>query len=294
MRLTEIWQKKRPTISFELFPARTPEAAAALERVIDQLYYLEPDFIGITFGAGGSTREGSRLLVDKLLNDKEMEVVAYFAGYGLPPDYIHLILEDYQGLGVENVLVVRGDPPHGQPDFKPHPQSFAHASDLMAFIRPEFPFCLGVAGYPEGHIEAESREKDLAYLKLKVDQGAEFIITNYFYDNRFFFDFVANCRALGITVPILPGIMPIFSLKMLHQLAKLCGASIPPALADRLAALPAGDQKALLQFGIDFATEQCRELLQAGVVGLHFYTMDRSQATSAIVSRLRHEGLLGP
>ncbi|MGQ9922216.1 MAG: methylenetetrahydrofolate reductase, partial [Desulfobacca sp.] len=143
MRLTEIWRKKSPTISFELFPARTPAAAAALERVIEQLIYLEPDFIGITFGAGGSTREGSRLLVDKLLNDRDMEVVAYFAGYGLPPDYVHLILEDYQGLGVENVLVVRGDPPHGQTDFRPHPQSFAHASDLMAFIRPEFPFCLG-------------------------------------------------------------------------------------------------------------------------------------------------------
>ena len=293
MRLTDIWRKKRPTLSFELFPARTPEAAANLERVIDQLHFLEPDFIGITFGAGGSTREGSRLLVDQLLNDRGLEVVAYFAGYGLPPDYVHLILEDYQGLGVENVLVVRGDPPHGQPDFQPHPQSFAHASDLIAFIRPEFPFCLGVAGYPEGHIEAASREQDLAYLKLKVDQGAEFIITNYFYDNRFFFDFVQNCRALGITVPILPGIMPIFSLKMLRQLAKLCGASIPAALEARLAALPEGDQQALFKLGVNFATEQCRELLQAGVVGLHFYTMDRSQATAAIVSRLRHEGLLG-
>jgi len=292
MRLTEIWRRKRPTISFELFPARTPEAATTLERVIDQLYYLEPDFVGVTFGAGGSTREGSRLLVDKLLNDRGLEVVAYFAGYGLDPDYIHLILEDYQGLGVENVLVVRGDPPHGQPAFKPHPQSFAYASDLMAFIRPEFPFCLGVAGYPEGHIEASSLETDLTYLKLKVDQGAEFIITNYFYDNRFFFDFVQRCRAVGITVPILPGIMPIFSLKMLRQLAKLCGASIPPFLEEKLAALPEGDQKALQRFGIDFATEQCRELLQAGVVGLHFYTMDRSQATSAIVSCLRREGLV--
>ncbi len=292
MRLTELWQRRRPTLSFEIFPARTPEAAMQLERVIDQLYYLEPDFIGVTFGAGGSTREGSRLLVDKLLNDKEMEVVAYFAGYGLPPDYVHLILEDYQGLGVENVLVVRGDPPHGQPDFVPHPHSFAHASDLLAFIRPEFPFCLGVAGYPEGHPQAESMEKDLAYLKLKVDTGAEFIITNYFYDNRFFFDFVDSCRQLGLKVPILPGIMPIFSLKMMRQLANLCGASIPAALEERLAALPAGDQKALLRFGIDFATEQCRELLQAGVVGLHFYTMDRSQAVSAIVSRLRQEGLL--
>ncbi len=211
---------------------------------------------------------------------------------GLPPDYVYSILEDYQGLGVENLLVVRGDPPHGQPDFVPHPQSFAHASDLLAFIRPEFPFCLGVAGYPEGHIEAQSLDKDLEYLKKKVDLGAEFIITNYFYDNRFFFDFIGRCQSHGITVPILPGVMPIFSIKMMRQLAKLCGAAIPDTLAQGLAALPEGDQRAVLNFGIDFAAAQCRELLQAGVVGLHFYTMDRSQATTAVVSRLRNEGLV--
>jgi methylenetetrahydrofolate reductase (NADPH) len=287
-----MWKMKTPTVSFEFFPARTPEGAEKLERVIDQMYYLEPDFVGITFGAGGSTRHGSRQLVDKLLNDMEMQVVAYFAGYGLPPDYVESILEDYQGLGVENLLVVRGDPPHGQPDFVPHPQSFTHASDLLAFIRPEFPFCMGVAGYPEGHIEAESKEKDLEYLKKKIDLGAEYIITNYFYDNRFFFDFVNRCLAQGINVPILPGIMPIFSVKMMHNLAKLCGAAIIEKLAQGVAALPEGDQRALLNFGIDFAAAQCRELIQAGVVGLHFYTMDRSQSTTAIVSQLRNEGLL--
>jgi methylenetetrahydrofolate reductase (NADPH) len=292
MRLTQIWNVKTPTVSFEFFPARTSDAAEKLERVIDQMYYLEPDFIGITFGAGGSTRDGSRQLVDKLINDKEMAVLAYFAGFGLPPDYVYSILEDYQGLGVENLLVVRGDPPHGQPDFVPHPQSFAHASDLLAFIRPEFPFCLGAAGYPEGHIESQSLDKDLEYLKKKVDLGAEFIITNYFYDNRFFFDFIERCQALGITVPILPGVMPIFSIKMMRQLAKICGAAIPDALAQGLAAFPEGDQRAILNFGIDFAAAQCRELLEAGVVGLHFYTMDRSQATTAVVSRLRNEGLL--
>lgn len=292
MRLTRLWQQKRPTVSFELFPARTPEAAEKLTRVIDQLYYLEPDFIGVTFGAGGSTREGSRQLVDKLRNDLNLEVVAYFAGYGLGPDDIENILENYQFLGVDNVLVVRGDPPHGQPDFVPHPQSFAHASDLLQFIRPRFPFCLGVAAYPEGHIEAPSLDQDLDYLKMKVDLGAEFIITNYFYDNRFFFDFVDKCLARRILVPILPGIMPIFSIKMMQQLNKLCGASVPAALQEGLDRLPAGDQRALLNFGIDYALHQCRELLKAGVVGLHFYTMDRSQSTAAIVARLRNEGLL--
>lgn len=292
MKVTEMWKKKQPTISFEFFPARNAEADEKLERGINQLAVMEPDFVSVTFGAGGSTREGSRQLVDWLKTDLKLEVMAYFAGYGLGPDDIQGVLNSYQDLGVENVLVVRGDPPHGQADFKPHSASLAHASDMLEFIRPRYPFCLGTAGYPEGHIEAESQQKDLEYLKLKVDKGAEYIITNYFYDNRYYFDFVATCRGLGIKVPIVPGIMPIFSLKMMAHLAKLCGASISDNLRQRLAALPEGDIPALLNFGIDFAFEQCQELIGAGVPGLHFYTMDRSKSTAGVLARLRQEGLL--
>jgi len=292
MKVTEMWKKKQPTVSFEFFPARNVEAAEKLERVIDQLAIMEPDFVSVTFGAGGSTREGSRQLVDSLKNDLKLEVMAYFAGYGLGPDDIQGVMNSYLDLGVDNVLVVRGDPPHGQPDFKPHSASLPHASDMLEFIRPRYHFCLGAAGYPEGHIEAESKQKDLEYLKLKVDKGAEYIITNYFYDNRYYFDFVATCRSLGLKVPIVPGIMPIFSLKMMDNLAKLCGASISDDLRQRLAALPEGDIRALLNFGIDFAFEQCQELIGAGVPGLHFYTMDRSQSTAGVVARLRREGLL--
>jgi methylenetetrahydrofolate reductase (NADPH) len=292
MKVTEMWKKKQPTVSFEFFPARNVEAAEKLERVIDQLAIMEPDFVSVTFGAGGSTREGSRQLVDSLKNDLKLEVMAYFAGYGLGPDDIQGVMDSYLDLGVDNVLVVRGDPPHGQPDFKPHSASLPHASDMLEFIRPRYHFCLGAAGYPEGHIEAESKQKDLEYLKLKVDKGAEYIITNYFYDNRYYFDFVATCRSLGLKVPIVPGIMPIFSLKMMDNLAKLCGASISDDLRQRLAALPEGDIRALLNFGIDFAFEQCQELIGAGVPGLHFYTMDRSQSTAGVVARLRREGLL--
>ena len=292
MKVTEMWQKEKPTVSFELFPARNAEAAEKLERVIDQLAVMEPDFVSVTFGAGGSTREGSRLLVASLKNDLKLEVMAYFAGYGLGPDDIQGVLDSYANLGVDNVLVVRGDPPHGQPDYQPHAASLAHASDMLEFIRPRYRFCLGAAGYPEGHIEAASKQKDLEYLKLKVERGAEYIITNYFYDNRYYFDFVANCRSLGLKVPIVPGIMPIFSLKMMDNLAKLCGASISGDLRQKLAALPAGDIPALINFGIDFAFEQCQELLKAGVPGLHFYTMDRSQSTIGVLARLRQEGLL--
>jgi methylenetetrahydrofolate reductase (NADPH) len=292
MKVTEMWQQGKPTVSFEFFPARNAEADEKLTRVIDQLAMMEPDFVSVTFGAGGSTREGSRQLVERLKHNLNLEVMAYFAGYGLGPDDITGVLDTYKTLGVDNVLVVRGDPPHGQTDFQPHADSLDYASDMMEFIRPRYDFCLGVAGYPEGHIEAESREKDLDYLKLKVDHGAEYIITNYFYDNRHFIDYVAACRRRGITVPILPGIMPIFSIKMMENLAKLCGATITGALRQELAALPAGDIPALINFGIDFAFEQCRELLATGVPGLHFYTMDRSKSSAAVLSRLRREGLL--
>lgn len=293
MKLTEIWNKShRPTISFELFPARSQKAAEGLEKTIDELAALEPDFAAVTFGAGGSTREGSYQLLERLKIDMGLEVVGYFAGYGLPPGDITAVLDSYQDLGIENILVVRGDVPHGQEDFTPHPDSFAHASDLLEFIRPRYDFCIGVAAYPEGHVEAESREKDLEYLKLKVDIGAEYIITNYCYENHLFFDFVDRCRAMGIDVPVLPGVMPIYSVKMMESLAALCGATITDEIRQGLAELPEGDKDAVLNFGIEFAYRQCKGLFGAGVPGVHIYTMDRSKTSVEIVTHLRSEGLL--
>ncbi len=294
MKATDMWtSEQRPTVSFELFPPRTPKAAENLEKAIEKLIVSKPDFVSVTTGAGGSMREGSRQLLEMLKNDHGVNVIAYFAGYGLGPDEIVAVLDSYQALELENILVVRGDAPREQEDFTPHPQSLLHASDLMTFIRPRYEnLCIGVAGYPEGHIEAESQEKDLEFLKLKVERGAEYIISNYFYDNRYFFDFVERCRAIDIDVPIIPGIMPIYSVKMMNTLAELCGATITDDVRQGLAALPEGDKDALLQFGIEFAIRQCTELLNAGVPGLHFYTMDRSRSTVGIVERLRNDGLL--
>jgi len=293
MKVTDIWSSgKTPTVSFELFPPRSPKAADKLEGAIDELAALKPDFVSVTFGAGGSTREGSRQLIEKLKNEKAMDVVAYFAGYGLGPEDITSVLDSYQAIGIENILVVRGDPPEDQEGFEPHPESFPHASDLMAFIRPRYDFCIGVAGYPEGHIQAESKEKDNEYLKLKVDNGAEYIISNYFYDNQCFFDFVERCRAIGIDVPILPGVMPIYSVKMMDMLAGLCGTTITDQVRRGIEALPEGDKEALADFGVEFAARQCRNLLGAGVPGLHIYTMDRSSSSVGIVERLRKEALL--
>lgn len=293
MRVTDIWKsKEKPTISFELFPARTPKGAENLEKTIEELAALNPDFVSVTFGAGGSTREGSYQLVEKLKNEKGLEVIAYFTGFGLGPEDITSVLDDYKALGIENILVARGDPPHDAEDFVPHPQSMAHASELLSFIGPRYDFCMGATGYPEGHIECESREKDIEFVKLKVENGADYIICNYFYDNQYFFDFVERCRAVGINVPIMPGVMPIYSVKMMENLAKLCGATITDEIHQGIAALPEGDTEALGNFGIDFAAEQIRGLLKAGVPGLHIYTMDRSSSTVGIVNRLRNEGIL--
>ncbi|MHC4644506.1 MAG: methylenetetrahydrofolate reductase [Planctomycetota bacterium] len=293
MKVTDIWSGgKKPTISFELFPPRSAKAAEKLEKTIDELTALKPDFFSVTFGAGGSTREGSHQLIDKLKNQKGNKVVAYFAGYGLGPDDIIAVLDSYQALGIEDILVVRGDAPRDQEDFEPHPQSLPHASDLVAFLRPRYDFCMGVAGYPEGHIEAESKDRDIEYLELKVDNGAEYIISNYFYDNRYFFDFVERCRAAGIDVPILPGVMPIYSVKMLEMLAGLCGATITDQVRQAIAALPEDDKQSLVNFGIEFAVRQCQDLLRAGAPGLHIYTMDRSPSAAGIIERLRKDGLL--
>lgn len=292
MKLTDIWSsRQKPTVSFELFPARSEKAADSLNNTIESLAALEPDFVSVTFGAGGSTREGSRQLVEKLKKEKELEVVAYFACYGLGPDDINAVLDSYRAIGIENILAVRGDQPQDK-DFEPHPDSLPHASDLVTHIRERYDFCIGVAGYPEGHRESPSKEKDLEYLKLKVDQGAEYIIANYFYDNEYFFDFVERCRSLGIDIPILPGVMPIYSIKMMEMLAGICGATITDEVRQGIQALPEDDKDALVAFGIEFALRQCRELLKAKVPGLHIYTMDRSKSAVAIVNQLRDEGLL--
>jgi methylenetetrahydrofolate reductase (NADPH) len=292
MKVIDIWSKSdKPTVSFELYPAKSQKAAEKLGKTIDELADLKPDFVSVTFGAGGSTREGSHELIKKLKEEKSLEVIGYFAGFGLGPEDIVAVLDSYQTIGVDNILVVRGDPPHEE-DFEPHPDSFPYASDLMAFVRPRYDLCIGVAGYPEGHIEAPSKEKDIEYLKLKVDRGAEYIIANYFYNNQYFFEFVERCRANGIEIPILPGVMPIYSVKMMETLAALCGATITDEVRQGVEELPEGDKEALITFGIEYAVRQCIELLREGVSGLHIYTMDRSESTKGIVNRLRSEGLL--
>ena len=291
MRVTNLYESKKPVISMEFFPPRNEKAAGTFGTIIDRLAELKPDYMSITFGAGGSTRDGSYQTVKQVMVDKNLPTVAYIAGYGIGPDEITDVLDKYKKLGVDTIFVIRGDKPKGD-DFTLHPESFSYASDMIAFIKERYDFTLGCAGYPEGHIESESLEKDIEYLKLKVDNGAEYVVAQYFYDNRYFFDYVEKCRAIGINVPIIPGIMPVYTVKMTNNLSELCGTTITDTLQRRLEVVDTNDKDVVLNLGIDFATEQCRDLLKKGVAGLHFYTMDRSKSITEIINRLKQENLL--
>ena len=291
MRVAPLYINKKPVISMEFFPPRNEKSEKTFGIIIDKLFELSPDYMSVTFGAGGSTRDGSYQAVKEIMIDKNIPTVAYIAGYGLGPDAIINVLDKYKHLGVETVFVIRGDKPQGD-DFIPHPDGFSYASEMIAFIKERYDFTIGCAGYPEGHVEAQSLEKDIEYLKLKVQNGAEYVVTQYFYDNRYFFEYVEKCRTAGIDVPIIPGIMPVYTIKMMNMLSKVCGSTIPEELQGLLDNVNADDKEAVLNIGIDFATEQCRHLLKEGVDGLHFYTMDRSQSTTEIINHLKNENFL--
>ncbi len=279
-----------PSISFEFFPPRDAAAEANFGSVIDHLATLSPDYMSMTFGAGGSTSEGSYQSV-KLMKEKKIPTVAYVAGFGLSPDEIIKVLDRYKALGIKTLFILRGDEPRGT-DFVAHPDSFPHASDLLKFIHDRYDFELGCAGYPEGHIQAESLEKDIAYLKLKQDNGAQYVVTQYFYDNAFFYAYVDQCRAAGVTIPIIPGIMPIYTAKLTNMLCKLCGSTLPEGLKKQLDGLAGADAKEMAALGVDVAFEQCKDLLRHGVDGLHFYTMNRTPSVTQIIQRLTDEGLM--
>ncbi len=291
MRVTSLYETKKPLISMEFFPPRNEKAAETFGTTIANLAALEPDYMSVTFGAGGSTQDGSYQTVKQVMADKNFPTVAYIAGFGLGPNEIIAVLDKYKDLGIETVFVIRGDKPKDD-DFTPHPDSFSYASDLIAFIKERYDFTLGCAGYPEGHVEAESLEKDIEYLKLKVDNGAEYVVAQYFYDNNYFFEYVKKCRAIGINVPIIPGIMPVYTVKLTNVLSKVCGTKIVDKLQRQLDAVDAEDKDAVLNLGINFAVEQCKGLLKEGVAGIHFYTMNRSKSTAEIINRLKQENLL--
>ncbi|HZS00094.1 MAG TPA: methylenetetrahydrofolate reductase [NAD(P)H] [Chloroflexota bacterium] len=296
MRIADIyaanWTLGRPTISFELFPPRTPEAEATLfSQALPALCALRPDFISVTYGAGGSTRDRTLGIVARARHEFGLEAMAHLTCVGASYAQLRGVLDEARGLGIENVLALRGDPPAGEVEFRPAPDGPAYAHELVRLVRSYDCFSVGVAGFPEGHIQCGgNRERDWAYLADKVAAGAEFVITQLFYDNADYFAFADHLQQrLGVRVPLVPGILPILSTAQIKRFTALCGARLPAPLLARLEAL-ADDDEAVTRLGIEVATAQCRELLARGAPGLHFYTLNRARSVAAILANL---GLTG-
>ncbi len=289
MKIRQLFDRGRPLFSFEFFPPKTDEGLAQLYRTIDELKPLSPSFVSVTYGAGGTTRERTVDLVGRIQEEIGLTAMAHLTCVGASADEIRGVLARLKERGIENVLTLRGDPPQGETAFVPSAGGFAHASELARFVRDGFDFCLGGACYPEGHLECRDKDQDLAHLKTKVDAGVDFLITQLFFDNIDYFEFVKRARAIGIDRPILAGIMPITNLAQVKRFTGLCGARIPRALLKRLEGV-AHDPEAVIAAGIDHATAQCVGLLDGGAPGIHFYTLNKSSASRRIFENLRALG----
>jgi methylenetetrahydrofolate reductase (NADPH) len=293
VRITDLLRFARergePIFSFEFFPPKTEEGERALFETVEALRPLAPAHVSLTYGAGGSTRAKTVELVKRFKRETEVETMAHVTCVGASRDEIAAVLDEVAAAGVQNVLALRGDPPRGQPGFVPHPEGFRYASELVAFIRsqPErWRFCVGAAAYPEGHPETRDLGQDLRNLKTKVDAGADFLVTQLFFENAHYFRFVDRARAAGISVPVIPGLMPFTNVEQVERFTALCGAAIPPPLRAAMEVRRA-DPEAARELGVAYATLQAADLTRRGAPGVHFYTLNRSPSSRAIVAALR-------
>ena len=286
MRIDDLLAANRPIFSFEFFPPKTPEGVAALFETVEALRPLEPDYVSVTYGAGGATRDGTVEIATRIRKEHGIEVMAHLSCVGETREGLEAILERFAEAGVQNVLALRGDPPRGEESFQKPPGGLSSAAELTAFIRERHDFTIGGACFPEVHPEAASPEADLAYLKTKVEAGASFLITQLFFDNHVYWDFVAAARERGIDVPIIPGVIPIASYGQVARICKLCDASIPDELDAAMRGL-GGDADAEALLGVAFAARQCDELLAGGAPGIHFYALNRAPGVRAVLSALR-------
>ncbi len=288
MRIDQIIAtSKEPVFSFEFFPPKTDEGERNLRAALGELRPLEPDFASVTYGAGGSTRNRTLEVTKWLQQELEIEAMAHLSCVGCTRAELTAIIEGIAQAGIENILALRGDPPRGTAEWTPHPGGLHYSTELVALIAKRQPsMSIGAACFPEVHPEASDLAHDLRFLKQKTDNGAAFLITQLFFENRLYFQFVQAARAAGIEVPILPGIMPINDVSQIKTITGMCGASIPPALLEQLE-LRGADQDAVTELGVSYATLQCAELLAHGAPGIHFYTLNRSPATRAILSALK-------
>ena len=285
MRIDQILGRGQPTISFEFSPPKTEEGFNSLFRTIEDLRPLKPSYVSVTYGAGGSTREKTVDLVERIQREIGIRSMAHLTCVGHTADEIGGILDDLWKAGIRNVLALRGDPPAGQSVFVATEGGFTNADSLAKYVRSRHDFCIGVAGYPEGHPQCLNKVRDLEHLKRKVDNGGNFIVTQLFFDNDDFYAFRDQARNMGIKVPIIAGIMPIGNVAQIKRFISMCGAKIPHPLLLKLEAVEANPD-AVYAAGVDYATQQCRDLLANNVDGIHFYTLNKSKATVDICKAL--------
>ncbi|UGS34111.1 methylenetetrahydrofolate reductase [NAD(P)H] [Capillimicrobium parvum] len=286
MRIDKLFGQGEPVFSFEFFPPKTPEGEANLFQAVEELRALDPAYVSVTYGAGGGTRDKTLDIVTRIRRDYGLEAMAHFTCVGATERELRDTLDRFRDAGIENVLALRGDPPQGQDEWVRTEGGLEHSAELVALLAGGYPFAVAGACFPETHIHATSREDDLRHLKAKVDAGVQFLITQLFFDNGVYEDFVARAREIGIDVPIVPGIMPITNVAQIKRITELCGSGLPGHLLAQLEAR-AEDPGAVSDFGVAYATLQCAELLAMGAPGIHFYTLNRSPATRAILSALQ-------
>jgi methylenetetrahydrofolate reductase (NADPH) len=289
MRIDEILSRgDAPVFSFEFFPPKTTEGERNLYTALSELRPLEPAYVSVTYGAGGSTRDKTLEIVQRIKQEFDLEAMAHFTCVEQTVGELETTLARMRDAGIENVLALRGDPPAGvdASEWVAADGGLRYSRELIELIRADYDFAVGAACFPEVHLAAESTESDLRYTREKVDAGARFLVTQLFFDNQLYYDFVARARDAGIDVPIIPGIMPITNVAQIRRFTQMCGASIPPGLLRELE-LRSHEPEAVADFGVAYATMQCADLLANGAPGIHFYTLNRSPSTRAILSALR-------
>ncbi|HYI98444.1 MAG TPA: methylenetetrahydrofolate reductase [NAD(P)H] [Thermoleophilaceae bacterium] len=286
MRIDSILAERRPVFSFEFFPPKTDEGLVNLRETLAVLSNDEPDFVSVTYGALGSTRDTTIDIVKWIKQDLGIEAMAHFTCVGATVAELRATLDEIEAAGVDNVLALRGDPPAGQEEWVQTEGGLLYSTELIELLSEHYGFAIGAAAFPEVHPQAESAESDIRFLKAKQDAGATFLITQLLFDNEYYFDFVARARDAGVTVPIIPGIMPVTNLRNIKRIAELCKSEIPEPYERQLEARE-DDPQALQDLGVAYATLQCVDLLARGAPGIHFYTLNRSPATRAILAALR-------
>jgi methylenetetrahydrofolate reductase (NADPH) len=286
MRIDEIIAERRPVFSFEFFPPKTDEGMENLWRVAQELKHDEPAFVSVTYGAGGSTRDRTITIVKRMKQELGLEAMAHFTCVGATVDELRATLDEMRDAGIENVLALRGDPPQGQAEWTATPGGLSYSTELIELIGGEYDFSIGAACFPEVHPAAVDVDSDIGFLRKKVDAGARFLITQLFFDNELYFDFVDRARAAGIDVPIIPGVMPVTNFSQIKRFTEMCGASIPSTFECELEARQ-DDPDAVRDLGVAYATLQCSELLARGAPGIHFYVLNRAPVARSVLAALR-------